>query len=265
MFDMPEEWVPVLNALLKAPIAWQTPAELAVELKGGLDETMELLSDMDVDGWIEVWDYEPGPRIALSSLAAERLKIHLVEVGPGETPRWAHLGDPAPPCPRAKHVCQSSVAAALEFAPDNSTPPPLAAERAERARRQAALLEANPSTTIRAEDLPWPTHLVGQGLVPWPGPTRDHATVCPACGNRRLKPHMYCLCCDRWGMDGLLPPSPGLTSKSTSLPSSCPIALIDPRKRQLEWEMERTRRKARRKAKHQIRFDSKKRPRPPAQ
>src|SRR4051794_39418630 len=104
MVEMPDEWRPVLNALLAAPIAWQSPEEIAVALGADVEATADLLSLMDVAGWLSVWDGDAGPVVTLTALAAERLRVVLVEVGPDETPRWASAGDPPPPRPRAKHV-----------------------------------------------------------------------------------------------------------------------------------------------------------------
>ena len=54
----------------------------------------------------------------------------------------------------------------------------------------------------RQIDLPLPTLLLGQNLTPWPGPEAFAlAEVCPACAGAPLRPHMYCLGCDRWGLD----------------------------------------------------------------
>src|SRR5437868_4537458 len=97
MVELPEAWKAIVNTLLKATVAWQTPAEVAEALGRDVEETTDLLCLMDEAGWINVWEAEPGPLILLSALAAERLHVHLVEVGPNETPRWARAGDPLPP------------------------------------------------------------------------------------------------------------------------------------------------------------------------
>src|SRR4051794_12436443 len=112
MVELLEEWKAVLNLLLEAPVAWQSPEELAVALGRGVGETTDLLCQMDVEGWITVWDREPGPVVTLTAVAAERLEVVLIEVGAEETPRWAHVGDPVPPPPRAKHVGRTERSAA---------------------------------------------------------------------------------------------------------------------------------------------------------
>ena len=142
--------------------------------------------------------------MTLSPLAAERLGVRIVEVGAAETPRWAPAGDPEPPAPRSRHVCVGERGASLEFVPDPAMPPEMAAERAERAERAAArprpVLPANPADP-RLDDAPRPSLLLGLGLTPWPGPGGPFGPPCPACGDRALRRHVYCLVCDRWGSD----------------------------------------------------------------
>ncbi len=166
-----------------------------------VEEVTDLLVDLDVAGWVDVWDRDPVPLVTLLALAAERLHVHLVEEGGDEVPRWARAGDPPPPRPRAKHVCAAEGAAALDFVPDRLATPDVAAEQAEEADALASTLPDGCARAVKVDDLPWPTLLVGLGLTPWPGPDRDPCASCPACGSRRLEPHEYCLCCDRWGMD----------------------------------------------------------------
>ena len=46
----------VLQALCEGPVAWRTPAELAADLGWKLDTTCDVLADLDVAGWIAVWE-----------------------------------------------------------------------------------------------------------------------------------------------------------------------------------------------------------------
>ena len=39
------------------------------------------------------------------------------------------------------------------------------------------------------------------------GLSNDELGLCPICGDRTLGPQMYCLYCDRWGLDFLVPMS----------------------------------------------------------
>ena len=206
MAELPDAWLLVLNALIEAPVAWRSPAEIAAALGRGDEETTDLLCDLDVAGWLEVWEAESGPLVTLSALAAERLGVRLVEVGPGETPRWARAGDPDPPRPAAKNVCLTRAGRVAgvrrSTRPRRPTSPPSGASAPQALARPSGRRprRARP----RREDPPRPTLLVG--LEPDPlarPPGRLAGAVCPACGGRTLGPQMYCLYCDRWGLDRL--------------------------------------------------------------
>ena len=204
MSVIPDDLLPVMNALVDAPLAWRTPLEVASALGLGEEETMDILCDLDLAGLLDVWDQAEGPVVTLSALAAERMGARLVEVGMGETPKWARVGEPDPAALRSKHVCISEKAATLAFVADPSPTPDVAVERGERRADRARVLHANPTLWKKTDELPRPTMLVGVGLTPWPGPCKTPGGVCPACGDRSLQPHMYCLYCDRWGLDRLL-------------------------------------------------------------
>ena len=133
MVEMSEIWRAVLNFLIEAPIAWQSPHKIAIALGSNDEEMMDLLCELDVAGWIVVWDASEGPVVTLSALAAERLGVHLIEVGPKEIPRWAPTSDAEPFPLRPKNICFSMRAATLDFALEATPPPEFAADRAEKA------------------------------------------------------------------------------------------------------------------------------------
>ena len=56
MLELSEDGLRVIDALVKAPIAWLSPAELASMMKLGLDETTDLLATLDSDGWLAAWE-----------------------------------------------------------------------------------------------------------------------------------------------------------------------------------------------------------------
>jgi hypothetical protein len=263
MVEIPEAWLLVVNALLRAPVAWQTPAELATALGGDVEKTTDLLCLLNVEGWIDVWDCETGPLVTFSPLAAERLHIHLVEAGPEETLRWAGVGDPTPPPLRARHVSLSGRAAALDLVPDPAPPPDRAAEQAECGMRD---VECGASPEHPAPRTPHPapsklfrpTILLGLGMTPWPGPPGRAIGLCPACHGVRLQPSMYCLYCDRWGLDHLLPARPAVAARmSSSPPRPAPSPQERAEKERTQSQLERARRKARRKRAHQAKLEEK--------
>lgn len=191
---MPELWARILDALVGGPAAWQSPAELAAALGEDESRTTDLLAELDVAGWLAVWEFDDSLVVTLSALGAGRLGVRLIETAEDRAPRWARADEPEPGRPRARHVCTHQRAADLAFVVDPRPTPDQSAERAE----VAARIAADPED----DRLPRPTLLLGQGLSPWPGPGRDHSAPCPVCRSNPLRPHEYCLCCDGWGLDG---------------------------------------------------------------
>jgi hypothetical protein len=205
MAQIPQTWKCILDVLIAAPIAWQTPREIAAALACEVETTSDLLCEMDLEGWIAVWDGENEPRITLTPLAAERLGVSIVEFGAQLSPRWARAGDPVPAETRPTHIHSLEQHARPDQMLDPYDSPDLAAENSERLERRAASLRKRPARLSHIDDLPCPIHLLGSGLTPWPGPAElQTRSCCPACGDRPLAPHVYCLCCNRWGLDDLL-------------------------------------------------------------
>ncbi|WP_435017337.1 hypothetical protein TA3x_004943 [Tundrisphaera sp. TA3] len=204
--ELPEAYQTVIQALLAAPLAWQTPAELASALDADVEETTDHLATLDAEGWLVAWEGGDGagPAVTLSTAAAARLGARLVEHGADELPRWATRGEADPPPHRALGVFRCERAASLEMVIDPRERPDVALESAEAAAESLAAPQAE---TLRpgswAGRMPRPTLLLGTGASPWPGPGRDRdaGQACPICGDRPLKPTMYCLACDRWGLD----------------------------------------------------------------
>jgi hypothetical protein len=204
MSELPDAWIPVFDVLLDARVAWQTPVQIAAALGRSQEETLDLLCDLDVAGWLEVWEVDGGPRVTLSPLAAKRLSARLVEVGADGRTRWARAGEPEPPAPCATHVCADERAASLSYAEDPFPGVEAIADVAESHPLPPPPL-GDDKETIPIHELPRPTIFVGLDLTPWPGPPTVQNAVCPVCGSRMLGPQMYCLYCDRWGLDHFLP------------------------------------------------------------
>jgi hypothetical protein len=211
MVELTEDGRLLIAAILAAPIAWQSPAELAGATGLGREETTDLLAVLDAGGWLSAWDRPDGVVVTLSVAAASRLEVRLVESGPGQSPRWVGRTDPEPPEPKAQGVFRGGRVASMELVVDPRPGPEQLTEQAE----AMAIRFAGPADRrgpIPAEMLPRPTILVGTGLSPWPGPGDRRKASCPACRSRRLGPSSYCLCCDRWGLDHLIrgepPPRP---------------------------------------------------------
>jgi hypothetical protein len=202
--ELPETCLAVVKALVRAPVAWQTPDDLAAALGWNAEQTTDVLALLDAAGWVEVWEREPGPVVTLSPLGAERLGVRLMERGAEETPRWIGVGEPDQSPLRAKNVCSYLRAANLDFVADPLLPPDLAVEAAEHVTTFLCSAQTERFDLHVCDELPKPTLLLGQSLTPWPGPGHERDAICPACGTAELMPHMYCLYCDRWGLDDLM-------------------------------------------------------------
>jgi hypothetical protein len=239
MLELSEEGRRVVEALVRGPLAWQSPIELASAMGLNLEGITDLLADLDADGWLSPWEREGDVLVTLSAGAAARLGVRLVESGRDEAPRWSSLGNPEPPMPRASGVFRDERAAWLELVVDPTDSPEEALERAEEALERSSI-PSNPRERVFIAGLPLPTLLLGLGLTPWPGPGDDRKALCPSCGSRRLGPSVYCLYCDRWGLDHLLLDEPKGRGR---LPRS---VQDDARRRELERQARKARRKARR-------------------
>jgi hypothetical protein len=237
MQDLSEEGRRVIEALVRAPLAWQSPLELARAMGRDLEETTNLLASLDADGWLAAWEREFDVVVTLSVAGASLLGLRLVEAGFDEVPRWAGRGDREPPGLRASGVFRDERAATLELVADPSCTAEDAVERAEE-----ALLRAGSRKQLADHNscyLPVPTLLVGLGLTPWPGPGDGRKASCPSCASKRLKPSMYCLYCDRWGLDHLLRDDHSTKLRPTIEPKE------EARRREFERQIRKTRRRTR--------------------
>ena len=192
----------LLRAVVSAPIAWQTPAELAERLGQAIDPTSDALADLDIDGWLDPWEVDDTVYVTLSPRAAEQLRVRLTQVGRSDNFRWTSLLEPEPMPPLARGRGQGN-GAMLDIVADPTPGPEAIAEASERAQ-ELAEAKAAAGDASWLDWLPRPKILLGLGLSPWPGPVRDPSLACPACGSEPIDATAYCLVCDRWGLDHLL-------------------------------------------------------------
>lgn len=71
----------LLDAMLRAPLAWMSPAELAHFVNSDVDHISDLLCDLDASGMVEISDTPRGPVVTFSSATIRGLDLDLVEVG----------------------------------------------------------------------------------------------------------------------------------------------------------------------------------------
>jgi hypothetical protein len=202
-------WKPVTDALLQGPTAWQSPTELARALNHNLDDMIEILVAMCAAGWLEIFGDESQALVTLTPWSAERLGVQLVEVGDGEEDlRWSRKSAPAPRKPRRAGRSRARTLPLETLGLIDPRPgPEIQAIRAEYAEWRERVSRPPKARYSPPPELPLPGLLIGLGLTPWPGPEIIRDGVCRVCGNRTLQPEMYCLGCDRWGLDHVLFPN----------------------------------------------------------
>lgn len=178
------QWV--LQFIYDGERAWRTPDEIVEGSGGSREETLDLLAEMHVEGWLEVWERSSGPLVTLSSRAARALGAHLISPERGTEWRWGAGTGSGPGRSGGKPRAGGSRGLTAMVAD------PIDGERT----------EAGVNSPGRVA----PTLLVGAGLCPWPGPAEvEDGRPCPACGGTALGPNSYCLRCDRWGGEGREP------------------------------------------------------------
>jgi hypothetical protein len=209
MTDVGFDAADLLVALTSDRFVFQSVARLAGQLGAEAAELMARFSEMAEAGLVEWWDHpDEGWGVCLSSRAAGQLGLELDADGR----RWVtagHAADAGGRRPRHE-VLEADLAdpngpVALDELPDPGAPDPAevvaAAEEADaRAPRKRSRADHPPA-------LPRPTILLGERLI-WDGPRWTETKPCPGCRGRRLTAARYCLVCERWGLDYLVPSRP---------------------------------------------------------
>ncbi len=224
MNHFPEHLDVVLRAVVSAPLAWQTPAQLAGRLGVELESLNDALADLEADGWLDPWEMGEALFVTLSPVAAEWLGVRLDPVGRSDAMRWASIDDPEPSGPLASRGVGGGTL--LDLIPDPAPGPEAMLEASERALRIAASRAAAGDDSW-FDSLPRPSTLLGSGLTPWPGPSRRAGRPCPACLSGPISESAYCLVCDRWGLDHMLA-ALGRGRPAGSSPRTTPNPARDP-------------------------------------
>ncbi|GIW88404.1 MAG: hypothetical protein KatS3mg108_2728 [Isosphaeraceae bacterium] len=82
------DWRAILDALIRADHTWQTPGALARWMGRDIEQLTDTLAEMDLAGWLAVWERPDGVRVTLSAWAARQLRVRLVEAGGVGRWRW---------------------------------------------------------------------------------------------------------------------------------------------------------------------------------
>jgi hypothetical protein len=201
-----EAWSAVLGAIVDGATACSAITDIAEVLACDDDSVSEVLCELEVNGLVERWAQASGLTYTLSALAAEGLRVHIVEHGLAARARWERIRE------RRGHRRtrgRPSEDAALARAIDPATSSAEAAEAADEAEHW------RPKGPLKVDQLPRPTILLTGADTDW-GETdasgrtqpiraaRRKPGPCSACHGRPLRASTYCLRCRRWGLDGLI-------------------------------------------------------------
>jgi hypothetical protein len=212
---------------MDGPRAWARPEELATALGWEPADVDRIATGLEAAGLVDRWN----ENVTLSPLGASRLGIHLVANERLELYRWssdsasARSRRPSHRAIRRMHDHDWSV---QQIADPGALEAQDIALRAEKRVRRRAV----------RDDCPFPVIILwGNGLLVWDELNRQdrpelrcrscrprlrrHKQImaalcgcglghrprpnlqfCPGCHGRPLRPSMYCLRCDRWGLDG---------------------------------------------------------------
>lgn len=248
--EIPVPWQPILGVLTRGASAWLAPAEVARALGRDPEAVTDELAELHLAGWIEVWERAEGLAVILSPWGADRLQQRLVEWG-GLSFRWTDARLPELAVLRARgrsgpdrDACAEDLGRIVDPAPG----PGELAEAFEAGRTGPEPERAGRGGRVPLPSRPpYPSRLIGQGLTPWPGPGPGPDHHCPACADRCLAAHEYCLRCDRWGQE----PAPGPDATGRARPPGRPGPRPVPRVRaEAEAVAEAQRLRSRRRARH---------------
>lgn len=241
------ELPPILEALLRAPLPWQTPQELADALTQSLDYISDQLCDLEVSGVVDVSDSDAGVVVAFSFRTIAELDLELIDDEKTELPRWALRAAPRVGIgPDLWEECERT--------PDHRNPDPyivvaLAELEEQRAERKRVKREKR-GLPLRYQDVPLPTvQHTGHAGLDWHEPQLDGRqnrcpscmtgarprkvlrlkcrcgrgerfrpkdAVCRACKNKPLSRTECCLDCGRWGWDSYFGPKASATQEERS-------------------------------------------------
>lgn len=237
------ELPPILDALLRAPLAWQTPQELSDTLNQSLDDISDQLCEYEVAGVVDVSDGDEGVVVAFSFRSIRELDLELIDDEKTGLPRWG-LRPPRRSQAPAEEVYEPFIETEDVRNPDPYVLVALAELEEQRAERKRVKRERR-GLPLRYQDVPLPTiQHTGHAGLPWHEPDLDgrenrcssclmggkrrkvlrlhcrcgrgerrrpkddRCRACKACKNKPFSRSECCLDCGRWGWDDYFSPKP---------------------------------------------------------
>jgi hypothetical protein len=201
----------LLVALTSDQFVFQSVERLAGQLGAEVAELVARFGEMAAAGLVEWWEHPTkGLGVCLSALTAGQLGLEMADDGR----RWVPAGSDEEP-PRLRHrprrvLVESDMDDPGDPVALDELPDPGAADPAEAVAAAEDVESRAPRKRSRADyapALPRPTVLLGERLQ-WQGPRWAESKPCPGCRGRRLTAARYCLVCERWGLDFLVPSRP---------------------------------------------------------
>lgn len=228
-WSITSESLAILQAIIEAPAACVTAADLAEAAGLTQEETALQIDHLLSTGWLESWLTEDhmGAAFTLTPLAASRLGATLTGGDGTDLPHWGWASDPGPPHPPRSRRSRSTFAPsqdALERIPDPTPDPsrivclldylehildqiwPSKAKRAraawERLPNPTVLVGLTNTAYLPKDDFVRPNPDMGRYGNRYPQNLQEGRT-CPGCEGRPLRPFEVCPRCSRWGLDSL--------------------------------------------------------------
>ena len=145
----------------------------------------------------------------LTPIAAEGLRVHIVEYGLTGRSRWEGITFQPESISTRRRKNNSRVDDPIDDVVDPRPGPPEIAISDEESRR------ARPRGPWKVEHLPKPTLiLMGCGLV-WKERKKGSKKPCDVCKGLRLPTNAYCAKCSRWGLDAVVATRKSLARKNS--------------------------------------------------
>ena len=118
MLALSNRSVLVIETLIQGSVAWRSPAGLARRLGWTLDETNDILCDLDLAGWIVTRDIETGILVTLSPRAAAQWKGPKTMQGSERIPMPRLTRQPEPLHSRTRRIPNTVQMSQSPFSPE---------------------------------------------------------------------------------------------------------------------------------------------------
>ena len=199
----------VLRAIVDGARVSSSASEIGALIGESIEYVDQSLTCLLNDGLVDCWG-DPGQVVwTLTPIAAEGLRVHIVEYGLTGRSRWEGITFQPESISTRRRKNNSRVDDPIDDVVDPRPGPPEIAISDEESRR------ARPRGPWKVEHLPKPTLiLMGCGLV-WKERKKGSKKPCDVCKGLRLPTNAYCAKCSRWGLDAVVATRKSLARKNS--------------------------------------------------